>query len=75
MDKKQIIDEFLASLTAQHHKNTDTFSVLCKKCGSNDVTIYHGCHYYNYSSYTQGFEESCGLKCKGCGNASEIGID
>jgi hypothetical protein len=70
--EEKVLDDFLKKLGEQHHKNLDGFSVFCKKCGSDKVTIYHNCDYYSYSSYTSGFEGSCGLKCKNCGNASEI---
>jgi len=74
-DKKKVIDEFLSKLSSVHHPEVDSFTVICKKCGSSDVTIYHGCNYYSYSSYTRGFTDICGLKCKGCGVANKIYSD
>ncbi len=72
MNKLKKITTFLTKLSQEGTKNKYPFTVLCSKCGSNNCTIYHGCDYYNYSSYTQGFNESCGLKCKDCGNTSEV---
>ena len=69
--KKQI-NTFLATLSQEHSKQIKGFSVVCRKCGSSNVTIFHGCDYYYYSSYTNGFDEKCGLKCKDCGNAANI---
>lgn len=71
-NKLKTIDEFLNKLKREDGAETYPFTVICSKCGSNNVTIFHGCQYYSYSSYTSGFEDSCGLKCKDCGNASQI---
>ena len=70
--KEKQIKIFLGKLSQENSKDKYPFTVICSKCGSSNTTIYHGCDYYNYSSYTQGFNENCGLKCKDCGNASEI---
>jgi lysyl-tRNA synthetase class I len=71
-EKLKKIETFLVSLKREKGEETYPFTVICNKCGSNNVTIFHGCNDYCYSSYTYGFDESCGLKCKSCGHANRI---
>ena len=75
MDKNKQIITFLKTLEQENTKEKYNFTVICNKCQGNNVTIFHGCDYYHYSSYTNGFEENCGLKCKACGYACNIGIE
>lgn len=71
MDKKKQIEEFLKSLgvVKKNDESVDGFYIICKKCGSQDVIKYDSTGMG--SEYT-GMYGDAGIKCLGCGNASEI---
>lgn len=70
-DKQTIIEEFLKKLgdVPRNDGGIDGFTIICNKCGSNDVIFYDDI--CEGSEYTGTFGDA-GLKCKGCGNAKAL---
>lgn len=66
MEKKQQIEKFLETLGKVPKEG---FTIICNKCKSTNVAKYDDTG--EGSEYTGAWGDA-GLKCKDCGNATEI---
>ena len=71
MTKTEKVEEFLKQLgeVKKNDECVDGFYIICKKCQSQNVTKYDD---VGIGSEYTGMWGDAGIKCLGCGNATEI---